>query len=113
MQLASVRRTLFNNNERQVYLTKLAKGIRGILESPSGLSDRDNYHEFCRLVARLKSNYQLSELIRLDDYSKLMGLLCEFTVQSLQVCIKCAGLFSYHFQFDFNLSNDFSYMLRF
>ena len=32
------------------------------------LSDPNNYHEFCRLLARLKSNYQLGELVTVDNY---------------------------------------------
>ena len=32
------------------------------------LSDTNNYHEFCRLLARLKSNYQLGELVTVDNY---------------------------------------------
>ena len=28
-----------------------------------GLTEHENYHEFCRLLGRLKSNYQLSELV--------------------------------------------------
>jgi hypothetical protein len=35
-----------------------------VLYCLQGLSDHhDNYHEFCRLLGRLKSNYQLSELV--------------------------------------------------
>ena len=34
MQLASVRRSLFNNTERACYLQQLAKGVQGILEAP-------------------------------------------------------------------------------
>lgn len=33
---------------------------------PQGLGEHSNYHEFCRLLGRLKTNYQLSELVRLD-----------------------------------------------
>ncbi len=50
-----------------------------------GLSDHGNYHEFCRLIARLKSNYQLTELVKVDEYSKMIGMLTDFTVTSLQV----------------------------
>ena len=28
-----------------------------------GGGEHDNYHEFCRLLGRLKTNYQLSELV--------------------------------------------------
>ncbi len=34
VQLASVRRTIFNNNERQQYLSSLLLGAKGILDNP-------------------------------------------------------------------------------
>lgn len=39
-------------------------------DSLAGLSDHDNYHEFCKLLGRLKTNYQLSELVSVDNYGK-------------------------------------------
>jgi len=33
-------------------------------QAQHGLTDHDNYHELCRLLARLKANYQLSELVQ-------------------------------------------------
>ncbi|XP_026676382.1 exportin-7-like [Diaphorina citri] len=59
VQIASVRRSLFSNAERARFLTQLVNGVKQILQNPQGLSDANNYHEFCRLLARLKSNYQL------------------------------------------------------
>lgn len=50
-----------------------------------GLRDPDNYHEFCRLLARLKSNYQLGELIAVPCYPEALALIAKFTVESLQV----------------------------
>lgn len=55
------------------------------MENSQGLSDPDNYHEFCRLLARLKANYQLGELITVECYSQTIQLIAKFTVQSLQV----------------------------
>jgi len=51
------------------------------------LSDAGNYHEFCRLLARLKSNYQLGELVKVDNYTEVIKLIAEFTVTSLQVFV--------------------------
>jgi len=51
------------------------------------LADSNNYHEFCRLLARLKSNYQLGELVMVDSYQETVGLVAKFTVESLQVKI--------------------------
>ncbi len=49
-----------------------------------GLKDGGNYHEFCRFLARLKANYQLSELVCVDRYQEMITLVAEFTVASLQ-----------------------------
>ena len=85
VQIASVRRSLFNNNERANFLTQLMQGVRFILKNPSSLSDPACYHEFCRLLARLKSNYQLTEIVKVEGYPETIGLIAKFTVTSLQV----------------------------
>uniref|UniRef100_UPI00398E7A80 ran-binding protein 17-like isoform X1 n=2 Tax=Pristiophorus japonicus TaxID=55135 RepID=UPI00398E7A80 len=83
-QLASVRRSLFSNTERATFLTRLMKGVQRILENPQGLSDANNYHEFCRFLARLKTNYQLGELVMVESYPEIIRLIANFTVTSLQ-----------------------------
>lgn len=85
VQMTSVRRSLFNNSERTKFLTHLVEGVKNILVNLHGLSDPDNYHEFCRLLARLKSNYQLGELIAVPCYPEAIALIAKFTVQSLQM----------------------------
>lgn len=51
------------------------------------LSDSSNYHEFYRLLARLKTNYQLGELVKVTNYPELIKRIAEFTVTSLRVRI--------------------------
>lgn len=85
VQVASVRRSLFSNTERAKFLTHLVNGVKHILQNPQGLSDASNYHEFCRLLARLKSNYQLGELVMVDTYPEAIQLIAKFSVESLQV----------------------------
>eukprot|EP00605_Chrysophyceae_sp_TOSAG23-4_P002609 GSChrysophyteH1.ASY1.ANO1.2881.1 assembled CDS len=34
------------------------------------LSSEENYHEYCRLLGRLKTSYQLSELVRVPNFSQ-------------------------------------------
>lgn len=80
-----MRRSLFSNTERAKFLTTLVVNIKNILENSQGLSDPDNYHEFCRLLARLKTNYQLSELVVVECYADVIQLIAKFTIQSLQV----------------------------
>lgn len=85
VQIASVRRSLFSNPERAQFLTHLVSGIKHILQNPQGLSDPENYHEFCRLLSRLKSNFQLGELVLVKDYPEAIQLIAKFTIQSLQM----------------------------
>uniref|UniRef100_A0A2M4A7B9 Putative nuclear transport receptor ranbp16 importin beta superfamily n=1 Tax=Anopheles triannulatus TaxID=58253 RepID=A0A2M4A7B9_9DIPT len=85
VQITSIRRSIFSNPERIKFLTKLVKGTTDILKTSHGLSDPENYHEFCRLLARLKSNYQLSELVMVENYPEAIQLIANFTVQSLQM----------------------------
>ncbi|XP_014218065.1 exportin-7 isoform X2 [Copidosoma floridanum] len=85
VQIASVRRSLFSNNERAKFLTHLVNGVKHTLQNPQGLSDPANYHEFCRLLARLKSNYQLGELVMVENYPEAIQLIAKFTVQSLRM----------------------------
>ncbi|XP_053935532.1 ran-binding protein 17 isoform X3 [Cuculus canorus] len=84
VQFASTRRSLFSNPERAKYFGNLIKGVKQILENPQGLSDPGNYHEFCRFLARLKTNYQLGELVMVKDYPEVIRLIANFTITSLQ-----------------------------
>eukprot|EP00051_Salpingoeca_urceolata_P032840 m.17679 g.17679 ORF g.17679 m.17679 type:complete len:1077 (+) comp5522_c0_seq1:322-3552(+) len=84
VQLASVRRTLFSNEERLEFLSRLVNGVCEILRTSHGLKDESNYHEFCRLLARLKTNYQLGELVGVARYDECMTLITQCTVISLQ-----------------------------
>eukprot|EP00897_Mesotaenium_endlicherianum_P004381 jgi/Mesen1/3971/ME000210S03214 len=85
VRLASVRRSLFSGEpERLAFLTRLMNGTRDILRSQQGLSEHENYHEYCRLLGRLKTNYQLSELVNVENYNEWVQLVADFTIKSLQ-----------------------------
>eukprot|EP00542_Grammatophora_oceanica_P008574 CAMPEP_0194056758 /NCGR_PEP_ID=MMETSP0009_2-20130614/61147_1 /TAXON_ID=210454 /ORGANISM="Grammatophora oceanica, Strain CCMP 410" /LENGTH=141 /DNA_ID=CAMNT_0038706247 /DNA_START=211 /DNA_END=633 /DNA_ORIENTATION=- len=67
--LSSIRRSLFpTDKDRAAFLGRLIRGIRELLKNQTGLGHQDNYHQFCRLLGRLKANYQLSELVKTDGY---------------------------------------------
>lgn len=96
VQAASFRRSFFNNNERQLFLGQLVSGVCDILCTAGGgggngggagggaLQEASCYHELCRLVCRLKSNFQLGELVALPGYTRFIELLAQFTVRSLE-----------------------------
>jgi len=75
VRLASVRRSLFTNEtERAKFLNHLAGGTLELLRTQQGLADHANYHEFCRLLGRLKTNYQLSELVNILPFWRHSGM---------------------------------------
>jgi exportin-7 len=83
--LSSVRRSLFaGDEERKVYLSKFINGIIGVLETKNGLTEQENYHEFCRLLARIKSNFQLNEFVTCANYSKWLDLCANFSIESFR-----------------------------
>ena len=85
VKMASVRRSLFSSEvERISFLGRLIRGTTEILSSQLGLQHHENYHEFCRLLGRLKTNYQLSELVGLEVYPEWTGLVADFTIESLK-----------------------------
>lgn len=83
VHLASVRRTLFSNAQRMDYLTALLRGIVEIVRTSQGLDHQENFHECCRILARLKANYQLAELVKVPEYSQKMDVVANFTVACL------------------------------
>lgn len=85
VQLSSVRRSLFaSEKERTDFLQALMSGIQLIMSREQGLTDEDNYHQFCRLLGRLKASYQLSELVKITHFIEWIQLSARFTVKSLQ-----------------------------
>ena len=85
IQLSSVRRSLFSSEtERRTFLQALMTGIQEVMTSTVGLAHEDNYHEFCRLLGRLKASYQLSELVDLIGFTHFLEMSGDFTMKSLQ-----------------------------
>eukprot|EP00937_MAST-01D_sp_MAST-1D-sp2_P003680 g3680.t1 len=83
--LASVRRSLFAGDaERKQYLGALVRGIQEILRTQHGLTQEACYHEFCRLLSKLKTNYQLSELVKTDTFEEWLRFVAKFTTDSFQ-----------------------------
>nr|CAG8525535.1 5131_t:CDS:10 [Entrophospora candida] len=84
VQISSIRRSLFNEEERSKFITALMKGIREILVSSIGLDDLNNYHEFCRLLSRFRSTYQWSEIAEKTEYSEWIDLVARFSIKGFE-----------------------------
>ena len=115
VQLSALRRSFFNNNERMKFLNELITGVKKILDAPNSLQDQKCYHEFCRLLARLKCNYQLSELVKVDNYSEIIQSIAKFTITSLRVTFFKVIYITYFFNNFFKMtqfpSNSLYYLL--
>ena len=84
VHLSSIRRSLFaTDKERTVFLQFLMTNILDIMKTKKGLEQVENYHEFCRLLGRLKASYQLSELVAVVGFTEFLELACDFTMASL------------------------------
>ena len=65
--LCSCRRSLFSTDrDRADFLQRLMNAVTILMKNQTGFQHEDNYHQFCRLLGRLKANYQLSELVKAD-----------------------------------------------
>lgn len=83
--ICSVRRSLFlSDRDREAFLGRVIGGIRDLLKNQTGLQHQENYHQFCRLLGRLKANYQLSELVKTEGYMEWLELAASFTAQSIR-----------------------------
>lgn len=83
VQLASVRRSLFQNEaERKVFLAEIMKQTIDVMDS-SGIEDEGVFHELSRLLARIKANFQLTEIVGVDEYERWVEYAARITVESL------------------------------
>ncbi len=88
--MASIRRTLFTNVERQAFLGPLVVGCVNVLRRgrDSGnllYGDPAAFHEFCRLLSRMKATFQLGELLAVPQYAEFIQLIADFTSHTLMV----------------------------
>ncbi|KAL9650506.1 hypothetical protein ABK040_004725 [Willaertia magna] len=83
--LCSIRRSLFTGDEeRKQFLSKFIDGMSNVLKLRHGLNDQDTYHEFCRLLARIKSNFQLNEFVACKNYVQWLDLSATFSTESFK-----------------------------
>lgn len=83
VQLISIRRSLFSSREQQdkilyIFMNNMIK----VLRNATGLDDLHSHHQFCRLLARLKANVQLTQIVSADCYNEWIDLISDFTIKS-------------------------------
>ena len=82
-QAASIRRSLFTTDaDRQKYIYIIMRETIWTLTTAAGqskLQDVGNFHEFCRMLSRFKSTYQLAEVCDYKDSDEWLAAVSEFT----------------------------------
>ncbi|KAJ9065869.1 hypothetical protein DSO57_1015297 [Entomophthora muscae] len=83
VNIASTRRSMFHEDEARDFVLAVTHELTEILVSGHGLNDVDNHHEFCRVLARFRTTFQLSNIADRDIYWKWIKALGDFTISSL------------------------------
>lgn len=82
--IASVRRSLFpHESDRRKFLEGLVSTALTILKGNLNLQDIQNYNEFCKLLGRLKANFNLQDLVSVPNYNEWIEDVSVFTIKSL------------------------------
>jgi exportin-7 len=82
IQLCSARRSLFQTDEeRKTWLVRIMEGTMRVVERHTWLDDEELLREFCRLLNRIKPNYQLNELLEVECYGVWIRLMADFTTR--------------------------------
>ena len=85
VRCASVRRSLFSSEATRVaFLSAILNITLKVMQTQQGLQHSDNYHEFCRLLGRVRNNYQLAEIMAAENYATWIDHVADFTISSLQ-----------------------------
>ena len=94
--IVSVRRSLFAGDaDRKWFLTHVIRGIVDVLREQQGLSNEDCFHGFARLLSRVRSNFQLNDLIRVEGYAEWLDLVAKFTIAACGRPMWCANSMHY------------------
>ncbi|KNE54915.1 hypothetical protein AMAG_00859 [Allomyces macrogynus ATCC 38327] len=81
--IVAVRRSLFNEKERQPWVTAIMRDMKSVLTSGAGLDNVESYHELCKTLSRFKTVYNLSELAQSDQFEDWLQAVVQFSVQGL------------------------------
>ncbi|CDW59214.1 exportin 7 [Trichuris trichiura] len=82
VQVASIRRTLFDCKKRTEMLLEMMESVIEMLSSNRVPSAPETSHHFCLLLCRLKNTHQLSEFTGASCFDKFVDKTADFSVKS-------------------------------
>ncbi|KAF7729675.1 hypothetical protein EC973_004048 [Apophysomyces ossiformis] len=85
VQVVSVRKALFTSDSgRAEFVQRIMQGTRDIMVTAQGMSDANNYNEFCRLLYRFRATAPLNEMVEKPGYIEWISLVGEFSLKAFQ-----------------------------
>ncbi|KAG0375493.1 Ran-binding protein 17 [Mortierella sp. AD032] len=86
-QAASIRRSLFSSDEtRNIYIHHIMRETVLTIKSQAGqakLQEVGNFHEFCRMLSKFRSTFQLSEICEYKEFEQWISLVGEFSSRGI------------------------------
>ena len=83
-QLLSARRALFSSDgARAQFLRGVLASVQQLLEARSGLDAPENHHALCRLICRVKNNFQIQQLLAYDGWAAWIACVHRYTLSAL------------------------------
>ncbi|KAL7069261.1 importin-beta N-terminal domain-containing protein [Cryptosporidium serpentis] len=83
--VSSIRRSFFSTQaERTRSLAALMSGTAGIIQTRMGLDNENCFHELCRLLGKLNTANQLTELASTDAFNLWIEQVYSFTIKALE-----------------------------
>jgi hypothetical protein len=80
--MVAVRRSLFSTEgDRKRFLSYIIRGVCEILREEAGFTDEGCFHNFSKLLNKIKNSFQLSELVVTEGYSEWISLTASFTIK--------------------------------
>ena len=99
MQIASVRRSIFQSEEtRTTFLQRMLANSSTTIRNGLGMDESENFHHMARLCARIVSVFNVQDLMLADKFSEWAGSLVEFTIKGFrnwEVIVPSLFSFSY------------------
>ncbi|KAF9579918.1 Exportin 7 [Lunasporangiospora selenospora] len=86
-QAASIRRSLFSSDEaRHKYIHHIMREIHLTLKTGAGqtkLQVSGNFHEFCRMLSKFRSTFQMSEMCSFSEFEPWIATVGEFSSRAI------------------------------
>ncbi|KAI8871365.1 hypothetical protein GQ42DRAFT_120900 [Ramicandelaber brevisporus] len=98
-QIASIRRTFFDEDFRTKHYLKILTWLTKVFSEGVWLDDQSCYHEVVRVVARLRAHYTFSDIEDKPEYAAFLEAFGRLSVRSMSLWSWSPQTLLYHLKF--------------